>query len=92
MPKLLRELILAAAGVVFGVGLFFVSSLLAPPIEGPCVGCISFGIPFSGTTNTAPYGTAIGVEPQFVLALTFWIVVGVIIVEVIARVAALFWK
>jgi hypothetical protein len=56
------------------------------------VGCISFGIPFSGTTNTAPYGTAIGVEPQFVLALTFWIVVGVIIVEVIARVAALFWK
>ena len=86
MAKVLKQLSLIALGLALGVGFLFLSSMLAPPIEMRCDGCISFGIPFSGNTITAPYGTALGVEPQFALALAFWLALGLVIVEGSARV------
>jgi hypothetical protein len=86
MPRVLKELGLIALGLALGVGFLFLSSMLAPPIEMRCVGCVTFGIPFSGNTIAAPYGTALGIEPQFAFALAFWVVLAVIIVEASARV------
>jgi hypothetical protein len=86
MPRVLKELGLISLGLALGVGFLFLSSMLAiPPLE-VCSGCITFGFPFSGNTITAPYGTALGIEPQFAFVLAFWVALGVIIAEASARV------
>jgi hypothetical protein len=87
MTKVLKELGLVAAGSALGSGFFALSSLLAPPGE-PCRGCISFGFPFTGFTVTAPFGMALRIEPMFASVLAFWLVIGLFIVEVSARVVA----
>ncbi len=86
MRARLSEIVLALAGGLFGLLLYFISSAFPRPTFG---GASFWGFPLTyGVTGGTCFGncsTFTPQEPAFAADLVFWIAVGVVTAEVLAR-------